>query len=140
VILSFTLLLYCLVTAGAYLFVVSTVLDLVERRLKLLQGVPPELIEPHSLGAIVTNFVLESLFLVVIPTIVYGFFFSLLPFFGVRAGMAAALFAFALGVTPTVMSLSIRIRLPMPYLLFAAFSLLVKLSGCLIIIAWLYSL
>ncbi len=139
-ILSFTLLLYCLVTAGAYLFVVSTVLDLVERRLKLLQGVPPELIEPHSLGAIVTNFVLESLFLVVIPTIVYGFFFSLLPFFGVRAGMAAALFAFALGVTPTVMSLSIRIRLPMPYLLFAAFSLLVKLSGCLIIIAWLYSL
>ena len=138
--ISFELMLYCLVTAGAYLFFVSMVLDLAERRLKLTRDLPDRMVEPNSLGSVITNFVMESMFLVVIPTIVYGFFYFLIPFSGIRAGMAAALFAFALGVTPTIMAMSMRVRLPMSYLLFTALSLLIKVAGCLIIIGYLYSL
>jgi hypothetical protein len=70
----------------------------------------------------------------------YSFFYFLIPLSGVRAGMAAALMAFGLGAVPTVMSISLRLRLPAPYLLYILLSVLIKLAGSLTIIAYLYSL
>jgi hypothetical protein len=138
--ISFSLLLYCVAAACAYLLVVSTILELVERRLRLTAGLPETLVEPFSLAGMLTNFVLESMFLVVVPTLIYGFFFYIIPFSGIRAGMAASLFAFALGVVPAILGLTLRVKLPVSYVLFVILSLLIKLTGCLTVIAWLHSL
>ena len=75
-----------------------------------------------------------------IPTIVYGFFYYLLPFYGIRAGLASGLFAFAIGTAPAMMGLAVRVKLPMTYLMFILFSSLLKLLGCLGIIGYLYTL
>ena len=83
---------------------------------------------------------MEFLFFVTIPTVSYSFFYLIVPFSGIKAGMAATLFAFTLGAVPLVMSLSVRLKLPMQYLLFLLLSYLVKLGGSLAIIAYLYTL
>jgi hypothetical protein len=134
------LLLYCLLAAGGYLLVISLVLNFIERRLKLTQGIPSELIESSGFSWSAVRFVMEALFFVVIPSIAYSFFYLVIPVSGIRAGMAAALFAFALGAAPTLMGMSVRVSLPMPYLLFVLLSHLLKLTGSLVIISYLYSL
>ncbi len=138
--ISIRLLMYCVLASGLYLLVLSFVLDFAERRLKLTAGVPEEMIESSGAAAVLVNFLMESLFYVVIPSIVYSFFYYVMPFSGVRAGLAAALFAFALGAAPALMGLSVRVKLPMPYLLFVMLSLLLKLGGCMAVIGFLYSL
>lgn len=138
--MSLSLLLYCLVCAGAYLLVLSLLLDFIEHKMKLSQGIPEPMIEPAGLGVSLVNFMMEFLFFVAIPTVVYSFFYFLIPLSGVKAGMAAALFAFVLGAAPAIMGLSVRVKLPMPYLSFMMLSLLLKLGGSLIIIAYLYNL
>ena len=134
------LLLYCLVLSSLYLLVVSVVLRYVERKLQLTHGIASSLLESTGLGWAAINYVMEVLFFVVIPTLAYGFFYLIIPLSGVRAGMAASLFAFTLGAVPALMGLSVRIKLPMPYILFTLLSLLVKLGGSLSIIGYLYSL
>lgn len=138
--MSLALMFYCLVCAGAYLLVLSLLLDYIEHKLKLLHGVPSHLIEPAGLGASLVNFMMEFLFFVAIPTFVYSFFYFLIPLSGIKAGLAAALFAFVLGAAPAIMGLSVRVKLPMPYLSYMMLSLLLKLGGSLTIIAYLYSL
>lgn len=138
--ISAGLMLASMAAAGAYLLVVSIVLHLVERQFNFSRGVPPELLETTGWLWIGMTFLMEIMFFVVIPTLTYSFFYVLLPFSGIRAGMAAGLFAFVLGATPALMGLSVRVKLPMPFLLFVLFSILLKITGCMIIIAWLYSL
>ena len=138
--ISAGLMLACMAAAGAYLLAVSIVLHLVERQFNFSRGVPPELLETTGWLWIGMTFLMETMFFVVIPALAYSFFYVLLPFSGIRAGMAAGLFAFVLGATPALMGLSVRIKLPMPFLLFVLFSILLKITGCMIIIAWLYSL
>jgi len=138
--ISFRLLIYTLGFAGLYLFTMTILLNLIERRLKLTESIPKEMLESYNFSWLFINFMMESLFYVVIPTILYSFFYFVVPFSGVRAGLAATLFAFAIGAVPAVMSLSVRVRLPMPYLLFIILSLLLKLGGALAIIGYLYSL
>jgi len=138
--ISLELMFFCLVAAGVYLLIISFLLDLVERRLKLTGALPQQLVEKSGVTVTLANFVLEVLFYVVIPTIIYSFFYYLLPFYGVRAGLATALFAFLLGVAPSIMGLSIRVKLPMPYMLYQLFAGLVKLLGCLAIIGYIYTL
>lgn len=131
---------YCFVAGGIYLLLISTLLEFVIRKLKLLGNFPKELIEDTGPGWMVTFFIMEFLFFVVIPTVTYSFFYLIVPFSGVKAGLAATLFAFTLGAVPTVMNLSIRLRLPMPYLLFTLLGYLFKLGGSMAIIAYLYTL
>jgi len=76
----------------------------------------------------------------VIPTLGYSFFYLIIPMAGVRGGLAVALIAFSLGVVPILMILSLRIRLPMLYLLFLMLTQIIKLGGALAIIGYLYSL
>lgn len=137
---SVELIVYCIVSAGLYLLAVSFLLDFVERKLRLTSNIPAELVEPPAISWTLINYMMEALFYVVIPTLIYSYFYFVIPFIGIRAGLAAALFAFVTGIAPAIMGLSVRIKLPMPYLLFFMLSILIKLSGCLAIIGYLYSL
>ncbi|MEW6051803.1 MAG: hypothetical protein AB1644_12190 [Candidatus Zixiibacteriota bacterium] len=139
-IISYKLLLYCVVSGGLYLLVLSLLLDLVERKLRLTAGIPVSMLEADGLIWSLMNFFMESLFYVVIPAIAYSFFYAILPLSGIKAGMASALFAFVLGAAPALMRMSVRVKLPMPYLLFIMLSHLLKLGGTLSIIAYLYAL
>jgi hypothetical protein len=140
VMISHELVFYCLVSAAAYLLVVSAALNWSEKKAGLMRGVPKELVEETGLAWFVINYIMELLFYVVIPTIAYGFFYMVIPLSGIRAGMAATLVSFALGAVPILMSLSVRIKLPMSYLLFVLLSFLIKLGGSLILIGYIYAL
>ena len=93
-----------------------------------------------QLHDITMNFVMELLFYVVIPTIVYGFFYVVIPLSGIKAGLAAALLAFLLGATPLMMGLSVKVKLPMPYVLYNLLCHFIKLGGSMAVIGYLYSL
>ncbi len=138
--ISFELMLYCVLMSGAYLLTMSFLLDWLERKLKLSSGLPEEIVETTGVGWTLANFTMELLFYVAIPTIVYSFFYYLLPFYGVRAGIASALFAFGLGAVPALIGLAVRVKFPMPYLMYLLFSILLKLIGSLAIIGYLYTL
>ncbi len=132
--------LYCLVSGGVYLLVATLILEFISKKMKLLNGLPSAIIEEGGGVWLVLFFIMEFLFFVTIPTVSYSFFYLIVPFSGVKAGMAATLFAFTLGAVPVVMSLSVRLKLPMQYLLFLLLGYLVKLGGSLAIIAYLYTL
>ena len=132
--------LYCLISGGVYLLIATLVLELISKKTKLLSGIPSAIIEEGGGIWLVLFFIMEFLFFVTIPTVSYSFFYLIVPFSGIKAGMAATLFAFTLGAVPLVMSLSVRLKLPMQYLLFLLLSYLVKLGGSLAIIAYLYTL
>jgi len=138
--ISMKLIVYCVLAAGAYLLVVSIALQLLENKLHLSKPIPAKLLEKPALGWFIINYVTELLFYVVIPSLAYSLFYVVLPLSGVRAGMAVALVAFTLGAVPLLMGLSMRVRLPMTFLLFALVSFLVKIGGALTIIGYLYSL
>jgi hypothetical protein len=138
--ISATLMLACVAAAGVYLLAVSIILQRIESSLGLAKGIPTELLETTGWVWTGFTFVMELMFYVVIPTLAYSFFYVVMPFSGVRAGIAAGLFAFVMGATPALMGLSVRVRLPMPYLLFLLLSVLLKVCGCMLLIAWLYAL
>lgn len=138
--ISIELTLYSLGIAGLYLAVVTALVELGGRVLKITRGLPPGLLEPTGFVWHLFNFAMEFLFFVGIPTFAYNFFQVILPLSGVRPGLAVALAAFTLGAVPVVMGLSARIKLPMLYVLYFLFGLLLKLSGALVIIGYLYSL
>jgi hypothetical protein len=137
---STSLILYCLVAAGVYLLAISVVLGLVGKALRLSRYVPPGLLEEQGLSWRLIDFMMDFLFYAAIPSFAYSLFYLLLPLSGVRIGMAVALLAFTLGMVPTVMGLSVRVKLPMPYLLFYLLEMLLKLGGSMIVIGYLYSL
>lgn len=137
---SFELLLYCAGIGGIYLLAITLLFDFVERRLKLTAGIPKEMLEEEGCVWSVMNFFMELLFYVIIPSVAYSFFYLVLPLSGAKAGLASALFAFILGAAPVGMRLSVRIKMPMAYILFILLSHIVKLGGSLAIIAHLYTL
>ncbi|HKK20057.1 MAG TPA: hypothetical protein VJ983_01180 [candidate division Zixibacteria bacterium] len=137
---STTLVLYCFLAAGIYLLLISILIEFLGKHLGLLKGLSPELIEKSSPGVFVMNFLIEFLFFVVIPTLGYSFFYLILPYGGVKSGVATALFAFVLGAVPLSMSISVRIKLPMPYLLYALLAYLLKIAGALALIGYVYTL
>ncbi len=135
-----TLLLYCLVGGGVGLLLLSFLLEFISGKLKLLNGIPKEMLEESSVAWFTMNFFMEFLFYVVIPSVGYSFFYLMLPFEGLRVGLAAALFALIMGAVPLVMVLSVRIKIPMPYLTFLLLSYFLKLITSMTIIGYLYSL
>ena len=137
---STKLLLYCILYAGMYHIVSSLLLAIIERRLYLGRGIPKDMLEESNMFWSGVNIIMEGLFIVVIPAIGYSFFYLVVPFSGIKAGMGAALFAFILGSAPAILGLSVRLKLPMPFLLFSLASLLIRLGGSLAIIGYLYSI
>lgn len=138
--MSSELLAWCLIGAGGYLLVVSVLFYTLERKLRFVQAIAPELSEETGMVWFFMTFVMELLFFVAIPSLAYGFFAFVLPFAGIRAGMAAALYAFIVGIAPSFMSLSVRVKIPLSWLLFIMLGMLCKLTGCLVIIALIYGL
>jgi hypothetical protein len=138
--ISTTQMAYCLMAGGVYLLVLSVILEFLTRRLKLLSGVPAAILEESGGGWLVMFFIMEFLFFVAIPTITYSFFYLIVPFSGIKAGLAATLFAFTLGAVPVMMGISVRLRLPMHYLLFVLLGYLLKLGGSMAVIGYLYTL
>lgn len=138
--ISTTQMLYCLVSGGVYLVLISLLLEFLSRSTDLTKGIPPVMVEKITAGWWVLLLVMEFLFYVAIPTVSYSFFYLVVPFSGVRAGLAATLYAFVLGAVPMIMALSVRVKFPMPYLLFLLLGFLLKLGGALAIIGYLYTL
>lgn len=137
---SFGLFLYCLAGAGGYLLVISWFLLFIERKFDLTRTAPPEIVESSGLLWSAVTFVMEALFLVVIPTLAYAALYAIMPVTGVRGGFAVALTAFVLGGMPLTMKLAMRLRLPTSFFMFQVFALLIKTAGCLAIIGYLYAL
>lgn len=139
-IISMQLVLYCFLIGSIYLLLISLSLDYLGKKLNLYKGIPPVILEESGVSWFIIYYLMEFLFFIVIPTIGYSFFYLILPFAGIKAGMAIALFAFILGAVPVIMGLSIRIKLPVTYLLYFLFGYLIKLGGAMIIIGYLYTL
>ena len=139
-VISFELMLYCLVAGGVFLLLISFLLEAIGKGLRISRGIPSELIESTGWMWLAINYAMEFLFFVFIPTLAYSFLYLILPLSGIRAGMAGALFAFTLGALPALMGLTLRLKLSMPYLLYFLLGLLLKLGGALIIIGYLYTL
>ncbi|MDF1543939.1 MAG: hypothetical protein P1R58_02415 [bacterium] len=139
-VMSIPLMIYCLVVAGVYLLLTSAILQWIEKKLKLAEPLPPELREETGFGWFMTNYIMEFLFYVTIPTMAYGFLYVVLPLEGIRAGIAATLVAFTLGAVPFTMGITLRVKLPVPLVMFSLLSLLIKLGGALALIGYLYAL
>jgi len=131
--------LYAILCGSAYLLTITVVLHVVEKWLKLTSVMPRQFVESVGIGWTLMNFVTESVFYVLIPTMAYSFFYFVIPFSGLRAGLAAALFAFVIGAVPLVIGLTLRVKIPALYLLWVLLSHLLKLGGSLAVIGWLYT-
>ncbi len=137
---SYELVAYCLVGAGVYLLLVSAFFEWIGKKLPLTRGIPEDMVEKTDLAGFVVNFLMEMLFYVAIPTIAYTFFYLIIPMSGPKAGMAVTLIAFTLGAIPIMMVLTVRIKMPLPFVLYLVLSQLIKLGGSLIVIGYLYAL
>jgi len=138
--ISYQLILYCFLLSGAYLVLMSLLLEWIGRKLRVWEGIPPDCREEFTAGWFGVNLFMEFLFYCVVPTFAYSFLYLVFPLTGIRTALGGALVAFTLGAVPSIMSLSMHSRLPMPMLLFGLLSQLIKLGGCMAIIGYLHSL
>jgi hypothetical protein len=138
--ISFRLLLAALLWAGAALFVFELGWYFLERKLALLKRLPPEMVEDNSAGYFVSRFIMQFAFLVAVPTLAYSWFYVQIPFYGVRAGVATAVFLFLMGIVPYSIMLFMRLKLPLAFTLVQLAGYLLKLIIVYSIIAYLYIL
>jgi hypothetical protein len=134
------LLLTALLWAGAALLVFELIWYQIERRLKLLKSVPSRMLEDTGPGFFISKFIMQLAFLVVVPTVAYSWFYVLVPFYGARAGVALAIFIFVLGIVPFAVTVLMRIKLPLSFMLFQMAGYLLKIIIIYGIIAYLYIL
>ena len=139
-IVSFELLGYCLLFGGIYLLLIGLIWNRFEKFVPVLTNFPTTLLEPKGVGWFVSSFIIEFIFFVLIPTVVYGWFYTIIPFSGVRGGGVVAFFIFLIGMVPLSLLILFRIRIPVVYLLFQLLGIFLKLVGSLFIIGYLYSL
>jgi len=134
------LLAYCFLLAGGFILVFSLLYELLGRAIRINRFVPEQLLEKTSASWFFVTFLMDFLFFVVIPTFAYHFFFLIIPLSGIRLGMAVALTALTIGMLPYTMSLSLRLKLSVPWLIFFLLGQFLKLAGTMTIIGYLYSL
>ena len=138
--ISFPLLLACLFWAGLALFVFELFWFILEKKLALLKDLPQELLEETGIGFFISKFIMQLAFLVAVPAVAYSWFYVLVPFYGVRAGVGMAIFIFILGLVPFSVSVLMRIKLPLAFVLFQMAGHLIKMILVYGIIAYLYIL
>lgn len=139
-IIDFRLLLYCLLSGAAYLLIVDYLWSRLERVVPTFKDFPEDLVERKSLSWFFSSFIVEFIFFVLMPTVVYGWFYSVIPFSGARGGIAGALYLFFFGMIPLAMLILFRVRIPAVYILFKLVGLFFKVVGVGAIIGYLYSL
>jgi hypothetical protein len=140
VIVDFTLLMICLGVGGLYLLIISLLWNRMEKFIPTTDNFPENLLEERSAAAFISTFIVELIFFVFIPALIYAWFYTVIPFSGIRGGVSVALVIFILGVLPLGITILLRIRLPVVFLLYHILGMLVKIAGTLAIIGYLYSL
>jgi hypothetical protein len=140
VITDFGLLLACLGAGGIYLLIVSFLWSRLEKRIPIWIDFPDHLLEDDGPYSFIYTYIMELVFYLTIPALVYAWFYSVIPFSGFRGGIAVALIIFVLGMIPVAISILFRVRLPVLFLLYQILGMLFKLAGTLAIIGYLYSL
>ena len=138
--ISFQLLLTTLFWAGLALLGFEILWYNLENRLSLLKHMPPELLEETGLGYFISKYIMQLAFLVAVPSVAYSWFYVLVPFYGVRAGVGMAVFIFVLGLVPFSVSVLMRIKLPLAFVLFQMAGHLIKTILVYGIIAYIYIL
>ena len=139
-IFSFELILYCIVCGGIYIALVDLLWNKLESVVPTFRNFPKELVETKNVNWFVSSLIIEFIFFVLMPAVVYDRFYTVLPFSGIRGGISIALFLFMLGMVPLAILLMFRIKLPAVYMLYKLLGLLLKIAGSLAIIGYLYSL
>ncbi len=138
--ISVRLLLACLLWAGAALFVFELLWYLLEKKLRLPTRLPPEFLEERGSGYFFSRYLIQLAFLVVLPSVAYSWFYVLVPFYGVRAGVSLALLLFMLGIIPYAATFFLKVKLPLAFTLFQMAGHLLKLLLVYGIISYLYIL
>lgn len=134
------LLITSLIWAGGALFIFELIWYQLEKKLDLLHKIPAELLEETGVGYFISKFIMQFAFIVIVPTAAYSWFYVMLPFYGIRSGMAVALVLFILGIMPFTVSILMRVKLPVSYILFQLAGYLLKLLLIYGIIGYLYIL
>jgi hypothetical protein len=139
-IISFELLAYCIVTGAIYLLIVDFLWSRLENYVPTFAKFPAELVEKKNLSWFFSCFIIEFIFFVLIPSVVYGWFYTIIPFSGFRGGVAVGFSLFLFGMIPLAMLILFRIRIPAVYVLYQLLGLFFKLIGSFAVIGYLYSL
>lgn len=134
------LLTYCLISGATYLLIIDLIWSKLETFVPTLENFPKDLIDPKSLSWFVYSFIIEFVFFVLMPSVIYNWFYAVMPVSGVRGGAAVGLLIFLFGMVPFAVLLLFRIRIPVVYLLYQLLGLFIKIVGAMIIIGYLYSL
>lgn len=138
--ISTKLLIYCIGAGAVYLFLISILLEYIGKKINCFRGMPAEFIESGGTLWFSMNYAMELLLYVLIPSIAYSYFYILLPLSGIRTAVAGALFAFTLGAIPALTSLLNRSQLPVLTFAYLLLTILLKLTGSLLVIGYLYQL
>jgi len=139
-IISFKLLTYCLIAGGIYIILVDLLWNWLERKIPMFDGFPRDLLESKSLSWFVSSFVVEFVFFVLMPSVLYGWFYTVIPFYGIRGGVATGLYLFLFGMVPLAILLMFRVRLPGVYVLYLLAGMMIRVIGAMAIIGYLYAL
>jgi len=132
--------LVCLFWAGLALLVYELIWYYLEKKLTLLARIPSEFLEETGPGFFVSRYIMHFAFLVALPTAVYSWFYVMVPFTNLRAGLVLALGLFILGIVPFAVSLLMRFKIPLSYTLFQMAGHLIRLIIVYGIISYLYIL
>lgn len=138
--ISLAQMLHTLLWAGLALLLFEFLWYLLENRLNLLGKFPAELLEKPNLSLFISRYIMQFAFLVIAPTIIYGWVYTLLPFYGLRAGVACAIVLFVLGAVPFSVVFISRIKLPLSFTLFQLAGHLLRLILVFGIISYIYIL
>ncbi len=141
--LSLPLVAWCVGAGSAYLLISQLVLDWVERvliRHGLYGNYSVNNIELPTVGRSISEFFTQVGVFVLLPTMIFSFLYTMIPFEGPRAGVVIAIGATVIGAAPALISANLRLKLPTPALVFVTIGQFVKLAGILGIIGYLFSL
>jgi hypothetical protein len=139
-IISFELLIWCLLSGAVYLLIVDFLWYRLEKFIPTLIGFPTALLEERGPGWFVSSFIIEFIFFVLLPSVVYGWFYTLIPFSGLRGGIMVGLYLLLFGMMPMALLILFRIKIPVVFMLYQLLGYLIKVIGAMAIIGYLYSL
>jgi len=139
-IINFELFIYCIILGAVYLFIIDLIWNWLERFVPTLQNFPKELIDSKGVTWFACNYIVEFIFFALMPSVIYGWFYAVIPLSGIRGGLAFGLLLLIFGMIPHAISLSFRIRIPVVFILFQLLGLMIKICGAMAMIGYLYSL
>ena len=139
-IINIKLLAACLVAGAVYIIIIDRLWNMLEKHIPVFHGFPESLVEDKSSAWYVSSFIVEYIFFVLLPAVIYGWFYTVIPFSGIRGGVAVGLYLFLFGMIPVAILTMFRIKIPAVYVLYLLTGLFLRAVGSMMIIGYLYSL